>query len=34
MPYVTCKECGENHSPEDVEFVNIEEDQQGWAKLE
>ena len=33
MPYVVCKECGETHKPEEVKFVNIEEDQQGWDLL-
>lgn len=26
---VHCLECGEDHNPEDVEFVNIEEDING-----
>lgn len=33
MPYVVCKECGETHNPEEVTFVNIEEDPQGWDLL-
>jgi hypothetical protein len=27
--FVICSECDEQHSPDDVEFVNIEEDFQG-----
>jgi hypothetical protein len=33
MPVVQCKECGESHTPKEVEFVNIEEDPQGWDLL-
>lgn len=27
--YVRCKECGEIHTIEEVEFLNIEEDMEG-----
>lgn len=33
MPYVQCKECNDTHKPAEVEFVNIEEDPQGWDLL-
>jgi len=28
--FVTCKECGQRHDTESVEFLNIEEDQYGY----
>ena len=31
--FVNCSECGERHEPDEVEFVNIEEDIQGWDLL-
>lgn len=30
---VRCTECGEEHFVEEVEFVNVEEDFQGWDLL-
>lgn len=33
MATVQCKECGEQHDTEEVKFVNIEEDIQGYDVL-
>lgn len=33
MATVRCTQCGEEHEVEDVTFVNIEEDPQGWDLL-
>lgn len=31
--FVSCRECGERHSSEEVETVNIEEDERGYDVL-
>lgn len=33
MATVYCTECKEEHNVEEVKFVNIEEDEQGYDKL-